>query len=301
MIVQCPRCKKKQNVRKTANLKKVTCPTCKTRFSIPDKKTATPPAGNAPIPDAKIAAAEHVSPDEAVTWLDAPPPQKPKPVKTKIPPRPCPDCGKQISGRAASCPHCGAPIPIVVLAGRKRLAAFVGAGMLFAGVFLPVAHIPFTGGMCLFGGGSLEGILLIAAAIASCVLIYKKLYKILWITGGIPFAWLVYSFIRLQGALSEIPAEELKPLSESLLARMGISATGALTVYWGWLALFAGCACMMLAAAFDTWLLQPPRKKTAKAPKPPKKPKAPKPPKPPKAPKRPKKSKSPKAAKPSKK
>ena len=41
----------------------------------------------------------------------------------------CPDCGKQISDQAQSCPECGRPTQ-----ASKDLLAFVGLGLIFASV-----------------------------------------------------------------------------------------------------------------------------------------------------------------------
>jgi hypothetical protein len=92
------------------------CLTCSTSYSVPDdkagKRTRCPACGQAlivptpaPAPPPEDALVDIPMPkDKAV---DAPLPERPLAAPSL---QPCPDCRREVSKRAAQCPHCGCPL-----------------------------------------------------------------------------------------------------------------------------------------------------------------------------------------------
>ena len=54
---------------------------------------------------------------------------------------PCPECQKDVSDQAPSCPHCGMPLRAAVGSARRRLLARIAAGLVLAGLALGGAAV----------------------------------------------------------------------------------------------------------------------------------------------------------------
>ncbi len=103
----CKKCGQQIVADDTAAGDDVHCPKCGKEVWVPFKSEPTPPETPAPPPtgetrrrlgDAPKPAHHSPSPEPAPTISDAP-----KLIH-------CPDCAREVSKRAATCPHCGAPI-----------------------------------------------------------------------------------------------------------------------------------------------------------------------------------------------
>jgi hypothetical protein len=64
----------------------------------------------------------------------------------------CPDCGKEVSGKAKTCPNCGRPInKDNFVAGAIFYIALIGFGVFF--LMLPISFAPIAGGIIIMVGG----------------------------------------------------------------------------------------------------------------------------------------------------
>lgn len=128
----------------------------------------------------------------------------------------CSECGKEVSDKAAACPHCGAPInieeaqPVTAEATSKStvhmsppaILGLAGAGLMAFGVFLPFVKVPLFGSLNLFKNGSGDGvIILLLAALVALFLLLRK-----WVGAMIPailssgiLIYDIYDFHRVMG------------------------------------------------------------------------------------------------------
>lgn len=112
--------------------------------------------------------------------------------------------------------------------GNKRVA-WIGAALLFTGVFLPAkaATVPFlniTFTASFWDFSKFESVLLIALALASVGLAFIHDYKWLWITGGVSLLFMIIEFF------DALTSSYLHPS-------------------WGWLILFPAAGMLLAAAA----------------------------------------------------
>ena len=77
----------------------------------------------------------------------------------------------------------------------KQLLGLIGAIVLFIGVFAPIVDQPLMGSTDYFRNGRGGGALVLLFAIASFVLVLRKDYRWLWLTGGASLAVSLYTFV----------------------------------------------------------------------------------------------------------
>ena len=90
----------------------------------------------------------------------------------------CPECGKRVSDRAATCPDCGCPIApaevqTIEKTGKKYKAAeIIGLSILFVGVFIGCAgHLRNS------EGGGIPGLMIALVGL------------VIWVWGGLGAWW----------------------------------------------------------------------------------------------------------------
>ncbi|MBA7552552.1 hypothetical protein ES705_45120 [subsurface metagenome] len=159
--------------------------------------------------------------------------------------RECLDCGKMISRKAQSCPHCGRKYPSYEsretegAITKKQVLGFVGSIILFVGVFMPVVGIPIIASMNYLhnvhtGKVSWNGIVVICLAVISFFLTIAKKYSGLWFTGLACFGMFILKAIEIQ-------AER----SKSKLFGPGIQFE------WGWAVLIIGAVLLLAASGIE--------------------------------------------------
>ena len=91
----------------------------------------------------------------------------------------------------------------------RKIIGLIGAALLVIGAFCPILKVPFLGTISYFGtSGGYDGMYIIILAVLSLALIlYDKSYRMLWITGGIPIAMVVYTVITFQSKVNEVKAQ----------------------------------------------------------------------------------------------
>jgi hypothetical protein len=131
---------------------------------------------------------------------------------------------------------------------KKQIIAIIGAILLFFGVFAPIVSVPILGSLNYFHNGEGDGVIVLALAAATIALVFARLYKGLWLTGGGSLAVLAFTFINFQSKMSEVRTSMAKDLAGNPFAGLGEAALSSVQLQWGWAVLVIG-ACLVIAAA----------------------------------------------------
>lgn len=128
----------------------------------------------------------------------------------------------------------------------KKLA-FVGAGLLAIGPFMPVVSVPIVGNLNLFNGGEGDGIILLVLAGIGAVLAYLgKTRHVLW-PGLAAAAMLLYGLVRFQQLKSQMRADMDSDLEDNPFKGLAELAIESVQLQWGWFPLVAGAGIMIYA------------------------------------------------------
>ncbi len=128
--------------------------------------------------------------------------------------------------------------------GRRRVSratiwGLLGAALLAAGCFAPIAALPGGGAATLIGSGSVPARLILVAALCSIALVLLR-RRALLITGGFAGLMILLEFLEHRNELL-------------VVAGPGSSADAVLSSFateWGWALLVIGAALLLLAGLF---------------------------------------------------
>lgn len=130
----------------------------------------------------------------------------------------------------------------------RQTLGYVGAGLLVAGLFLPVVTLPFAGNVTLMGNGTnFAALALLVLGGISAVLVAKDRQSDLVWPGLAAAAMLIYLFGRLQYNLAEMRSS-MKELADNPFGGAAQAAMGAVQIQWGWLVLAAGAGILIYLA-----------------------------------------------------
>lgn len=130
----------------------------------------------------------------------------------------------------------------------RQTLGYVGAGLLVAGLFLPVVTLPFAGNVTLMGNGTnFAALALLVLGGISAVLVAKDRQSDLVWPGLAAAATLIFLFGRLQYNLSEMRSS-MKELADNPFGGAVQAATGTVQIQWGWLVLAAGAGILIYLA-----------------------------------------------------
>lgn len=129
--------------------------------------------------------------------------------------------------------------------GRRRVSratiwGLLGAALLVAGCFAPIAALPGGGAAILIGSGSVPARLILVAALCSIALVLLRRRRALLITGGFAGLMILLEFLGHRDELA-------------VVAGGGSSADAVLSSFateWGWALLVIGAALLLLAGLF---------------------------------------------------
>lgn len=128
---------------------------------------------------------------------------------------------------------------------KQQLIGLLGALILLIGVFLPVLSVPILGSISLLNNGKSDGIIILGLAIASAVLIFMDKIKLLWATGGISAALLIYDFYIVSSKISQTKAELREKLQGNPFGGFADAMMSSVQLQFGWAVLFLGCIILL--------------------------------------------------------
>lgn len=123
---------------------------------------------------------------------------------------------------------------------KRQLTGLAGAGALAIGVFVPLVSMPIVGSLTYFNNGSGDGVIVLALAAISTLLVIARRYRALWLTGLASLALIGYSFMRMSSALANVERE---------LAGNPFRGLANAQMQWGWALLGIGALLLLAAAA----------------------------------------------------
>lgn len=121
---------------------------------------------------------------------------------------------------------------------RKRLLGLLGCGLLIIGVFLPIVSMPIVGGVNYLHNGRGDGIIILALAVLSGLLILGRRFHGLIVTGLLALAVMCFTlcwFLTYLGA-----AREQMARSDNMFKGLGEAMLNTVQIQWGWVPLVAG-------------------------------------------------------------
>ena len=134
----------------------------------------------------------------------------------------------------------------------SRLLAVIGAGLLLAGIFMPVLSVPMFGSVSYLQYNSNDALVIGLLAVGSFILAGTGRTQQVLFTGLGALAMLAYSYIRFISAMDEMRSRIEAQLGSSPFAQIAQSALGEVQVRWGWAILVLGAA-MTVWAGIQAW------------------------------------------------
>jgi hypothetical protein len=139
----------------------------------------------------------------------------------------------------------------------RQLLGILGSAILFFGVFMPIVKLPVVGEMNYFHNGRGDGVIVLALAVTSFVLVLIRWYRQIWITSLGSAAVLAFTFFNFQSKMSQATRQmetELKDNPFRGLADLGVQSV---QLQWGWAVLVIGIVLLIAVAAMkdtaDDW------------------------------------------------
>lgn len=131
----------------------------------------------------------------------------------------------------------------------KQKVGYLGAGLLVAGLFLPIVTMPIVGNITLMANGTnLAALtLLVLAGICTILVAKDRQLDLVWPSFAAA-ASIAYLFVRLQYRLSHMRSEMADSLKDNPFGGMAQAAMGAIQIQWGWLVLGAGSGILIYLA-----------------------------------------------------
>jgi hypothetical protein len=132
---------------------------------------------------------------------------------------------------------------------KRQTIGFAGAAALAIGVFVPLVSMPIVGSLTYFNNGKGDGVLVLALAVNSALIILAKKYRALWLTGLASLGLMGYTFLHITQAFAAM---------ERKLATNPFRGLANAQMQWGWALLVIGAMLLLAAAASkDTATPQP--------------------------------------------
>jgi len=131
----------------------------------------------------------------------------------------------------------------------SKVIAFVGAGLLAIGAFLPLVRVPKMGTISYIGNGSGDGIvILVLAAAAAGLAMAGRTKHVIW-PGLASLALIAFTYFRLQSRLGEARAKLRAEVGDNPFGGLADVATSSIQMEYGWAVLVIGALTMVAAGA----------------------------------------------------
>ncbi len=131
----------------------------------------------------------------------------------------------------------------------KQLAGLLGSLILIVAVFAPIVSIPIMGSINYFQNGKGDGVIILVLAIVSLILIFLEKYKGLWVTGGISFAVMMFTFVNFHYEISGAKNDIRREFGDNPFTDLADMAIQSVQLEWGWALLIVGAALLIFSAA----------------------------------------------------
>jgi Ca2+/Na+ antiporter len=139
----------------------------------------------------------------------------------------------------------------------RQLLGILGSAILFIGVFMPIVKLPVVGEMNYFHNGRGDGVIVLALAVTSFVLVLIWWYRQIWITSLGSAAVLAFTFFNFQSKMSQATRQMETELKDNPFRGLADLAVQSVQLQWGWAVLVIGIVLLIAVAAMkdtaDDW------------------------------------------------
>jgi hypothetical protein len=132
---------------------------------------------------------------------------------------------------------------------KKQAIGLIGAVVLFIGVFAPVISFPIVGNRNYFQNGKGDGVIVLALAVISIIVILAKKYKVLWFTGLASLGVVLFTFVNIQMRLSEMKLKMERELAGNPFRGLADMALQSVQIQWGFAVLIVGALMLIVSTA----------------------------------------------------
>lgn len=148
------------------------------------------------------------------------------------------DISSQSAGSQRPDAGSGGRVEIFSSQRKKRLLGFLGCGLLIIGVFLPIISMPIVGSVNYIHNGRGDGIIVLALAVISGLLILGGFFRGLVVTGLLALAVMCFTLSQFFAFLGNARAEMAQ--SDNIFKGLGEAMLATVQIQWGWVPLVAG-------------------------------------------------------------
>ncbi len=131
----------------------------------------------------------------------------------------------------------------------KYLVGLIGLIILFVGVLKPIVSTPIMGNLNYFQNGEGVGTIALFLGLISVILVLRKRYKGLWLTGIGSLGIMLFSFLNFQSKVSQVKADMESSLAGDPFRGLADIAVQSTQLQWGWALLIVGAALVIVCAA----------------------------------------------------
>lgn len=131
----------------------------------------------------------------------------------------------------------------------KQNLGLIGSIVLFVGVFAPIVSVPLIGNMNYVQNGRGGGVFIMILAAISLILVLKKRYGGLWLTGIVSLVLMAFTFIRFQIKMSDAQKQMAADLAGNPFRGIADAAMQSVQLQWGWAVLVVGAGLLIASAA----------------------------------------------------
>jgi hypothetical protein len=126
---------------------------------------------------------------------------------------------------------------------QRTTLGITGSALLAVGAFLPLVSVPIVGSITYVHNGRGDGIIVLALAVLSALIVLAKRFRVLWLTGLASLALIGYSFLNIRAAIA---------LMEMELANNPFRGLANVQLQWGWAVLIVGAVLLLATAGMRT-------------------------------------------------
>jgi hypothetical protein len=130
----------------------------------------------------------------------------------------------------------------------RQTLGFIGAAVLFVGVFMPILSLPLVGSINYFQNGNGDGAIVLCFALLALFFVVRGSYRLLWIPGAGSLSMLAVTFTLLQVKLSEMKAQLSHDLAGNPFRGIADAMAGTVQLQWGWAVLVMASVILLIAA-----------------------------------------------------
>lgn len=128
----------------------------------------------------------------------------------------------------------------------RQVFGIAACVILCLGVFAPIARIPIAGQMNYFQNGQGDGVIILALAAISLILIVLRQYRWLWLTGLLTFGIIGYTLINLLRLISELRKMVDEQAADNLFGGLIELMFESVQIEWGWVVLVLGAVMLLI-------------------------------------------------------